>query len=583
MEKVLARIDKVRVEPIKELNKILTTLAMLSIIFCALIMPAQAEQSDVVEPPTANFSAFFTSGEAPFDAAFMDTSTGDPAEWYWEFGDGETSTQQDPTHTYSEPGSYTVILTVTNDAGSDVVTKAGYITVNESIKDTQTSANKSVSLSYLQLAATYDPARPQGETTPEAVDSVKIVEAALAEEGLLNDTYAYDGSYGTETIKAYKKWQESIGSAERYCDGIPGEKDLTKLGNKYEFTVDNSTISNSEFEPEENTTKLDVPVADFSTSVTGGYAPLSVAFIDLSQNATSRSWDVNDDGIEDSTEASFTYEYASAGTYTVKLKAINTIGTDEKTATISVERRSSGGSSEDGGGGGGSPEPAKNVGAKELAQVFISNGKVVQFDFTKNATCVVCVGFDAKKTVGKTTTIVEQLKNKSALVSELPEGEVYKYFNVWVGNSGYATSDNIDNPGICFKVEKSWLQDENIGQDSIVLNRYSNKTWEQLPATLLREDSEYLYFTADVSEYSFFAVTGKSSNFPEETVTPTEEVTPTKEVTPTESKTKSPGAVESFVGSIVSSTISSVLATFLTMGILGYYGYEYVKKKDDKK
>ena len=91
------------------------------------------------------------------------------------------------------------------------------------------------------------------------------------------------------------------------------------------------------------------------------------------------------------------------------------------------------------GGGGGSPEPAKNVKVKELSQLFITNGKAVKFDFTKNATCVVYVGFDAIKNVGKTTTIVEELKNKSALVSELPEGEVYKSFNVWVGNSGYAT------------------------------------------------------------------------------------------------------------------------------------------------
>lgn len=94
-----------------------------------------------------------------------------------------------------------------------------------------------VSLSALQLAAKMDPGRLQGETTPKAVKSVKIVEDALYQEGLLNKTYAYDGSYGTLTIKAYQKWQRSIGSAERYCDGIPGKQDLTKLGIKYEFSV----------------------------------------------------------------------------------------------------------------------------------------------------------------------------------------------------------------------------------------------------------------------------------------------------------------------------------------------------------
>ncbi|WP_281085441.1 PGF-pre-PGF domain-containing protein, partial [Methanosarcina acetivorans] len=48
-----------------------------------------------------------------------------------------------------------------------------------------------------------------------------------------------------------------------------------------------------------------------------------------------------------------------------------------------------------------------------------------------------------------------------------------------------------------FKVEKAWVQDEKIDQSSIILNRYSNKTWEQLPASLSGEDNKYLYFTAE--------------------------------------------------------------------------------------
>ena len=150
---------------------------------------------------------------------------------------------------------------------------------------------------------------------------------------------------------------------------------------------------------------------------------------------------------------------------------------------------SSGGSSHSSGGGGGaggSPEPAKNVRVKEISQTFVSNGKTVKFDFAKNATCVVYVNFDAKKTFGKTTAIAEKLKGKSTLVSELNSGEVYRYFNVWVGTGGYATSKNIENPVVCFKVEKSWIQDKKIDQASITFNRYSEKKWSQLPVTLLR-------------------------------------------------------------------------------------------------
>ncbi|HOW15466.1 PGF-pre-PGF domain-containing protein, partial [Methanosarcina sp.] len=185
-----------------------------------------------------------------------------------------------------------------------------------------------------------------------------------------------------------------------------------------------------------------------------------------------------------------------------------------KTSSVEVELiipESSGGSSHSSGGSGGSPEPSTNIEVKEISQAFVTNGKTVQFDFTKNATCVVYVGFDSKKTAGKITTIAEQLKKKSTLVSNLTEGKVYKYFNVWVGNSGFVSSDNMENMNICFKVSKSWLQNENIDQDSITLNRYNNKIWVQLPVSLLKEDSKYLYFTADVPGYSFFAITGKSN------------------------------------------------------------------------
>ena len=117
--------------------------------------------------------------------------------------------------------------------------------------------------------------------------------------------------------------------------------------------------------------------------------------------------------------------------------------------------------------------------------------------------------FDAKKTAGKTTTIAEQLKGKSTQVSQLDSGEVYKYFNLWVGNSGFATSSNIGNPVVCFKVEKSWIQDKKIDQASITLNRYNDKKWSELPVTLSREDDKYLYFTAETPGFSYFAITGK--------------------------------------------------------------------------
>jgi Cysteine protease len=77
----------------------------------------------------ANFSANPTSGSAPLNVAFNDTSTGTPTKWKWNFGDKGTSTLQNPTHKYSKTGNYTVSLTVSNAAGSNTTTKPNYITV----------------------------------------------------------------------------------------------------------------------------------------------------------------------------------------------------------------------------------------------------------------------------------------------------------------------------------------------------------------------------------------------------------------------------------------------------------------------
>ena len=61
--------------------------------------------------PVTNFSATPTSGTAPLTVSFTDLSSPPPSSWAWTFGDGGTSTLQNPTHTYTTAGTYTVSLT----------------------------------------------------------------------------------------------------------------------------------------------------------------------------------------------------------------------------------------------------------------------------------------------------------------------------------------------------------------------------------------------------------------------------------------------------------------------------------------
>jgi PKD repeat protein len=78
-------------------------------------------------PPTAAFTASDTTGVTPLTILFTDQSTNGPNSWQWDFGDGNSSTEQHPRHTYQDGGTYTVGLTVENSHGSATEIKAGYI------------------------------------------------------------------------------------------------------------------------------------------------------------------------------------------------------------------------------------------------------------------------------------------------------------------------------------------------------------------------------------------------------------------------------------------------------------------------
>ena len=82
-------------------------------------------------PPTASFSGTPTSGDVPLIVQFTDNSFGSPTSWSWAFGDGGISYDQNPIHTYTVVGEYSVTLTATNGFGSDTVTRPDYIDVRE--------------------------------------------------------------------------------------------------------------------------------------------------------------------------------------------------------------------------------------------------------------------------------------------------------------------------------------------------------------------------------------------------------------------------------------------------------------------
>lgn len=82
-----------------------------------------------VAAPVASFVGSPQSGYKPLLVQFTDTSTNFPTSWVWSFGDGGTSFVQNPTHTYTTAGTYTVRLTASNTGGVDARTQSAYIVV----------------------------------------------------------------------------------------------------------------------------------------------------------------------------------------------------------------------------------------------------------------------------------------------------------------------------------------------------------------------------------------------------------------------------------------------------------------------
>ncbi|OPY29365.1 MAG: FG-GAP repeat protein [Methanocella sp. PtaU1.Bin125] len=94
------------------------------------LLTVKGTELEITDPPDAEFSADPTSGDPPLTVQFTDLSTNLPNQWFWEFGDEENSEDQNPSHEYVRPGTYTVSLTAYNIIGDDTETKTDYITVS---------------------------------------------------------------------------------------------------------------------------------------------------------------------------------------------------------------------------------------------------------------------------------------------------------------------------------------------------------------------------------------------------------------------------------------------------------------------
>ena len=92
-----------------KITRLIFTVAILAGLICV--------SNGCAKPPTASFTSDKTRAAVGEAIQFSDQSTGEITSWSWDFGDGNTSNEENPSHAYKEGGRYFVSLVVSNKAG----------------------------------------------------------------------------------------------------------------------------------------------------------------------------------------------------------------------------------------------------------------------------------------------------------------------------------------------------------------------------------------------------------------------------------------------------------------------------------
>ncbi len=318
---------------------------------------------------TINFKpkAAFTPAEAVINqgdtVSFTSTSTGNPTLTYrWTFGDGATSTAQNPTHTYTTIGNYTVTLTVTNSYGSDSATgtvvflpKAAFTPLDNIIQlgDTINFTSASTGSTPLTLAWDFG----DGTTSDQPSVSHTYTEAKTYTVKL-TATNPWGSSEATTSVNFKPKSiftptlsKIRAGDSVTFTNSSTGNAPLTYTWNfgdgaassdpnpTHTYTaVGDYTVSlkvDNAYGSDTATGKVVFPpVAGFTQSATVIQTGGSVSFTNTSTGTATMTylWEFGDGST--STQASPTHQYTTAGAYTVRLTATNDYGSSQATGQV---------------------------------------------------------------------------------------------------------------------------------------------------------------------------------------------------------------------------------------------------------
>ena len=276
-------------------------------------------------------------------------------------------------------------------------------------------------------------------------------------------------------------------------------------GGEVTIILEVSTTANEDI----NNIEIDTSGSD-SALISAGFTDKSISKIAASQGEKTQqvSWVIN--------------APSTTGTYTLRA-VVTSQNADSDTAiatlTVSAAETTTTTPSEEGGAPGGAPgaaaPPAEEEkktrvtvqrGKANITIPSIAAGKMANVTIQKTRDMAITfINIRVKNSVNDINIVIEKLPGKPATVIHNLTGKVYHYIKIDKTN---IKDEDIDKATIRFRVEKNWIQQNRINESTIALYRYTNR-WEKLPTRKVSEDATDVYFEAESSGLSIFAIAGE--------------------------------------------------------------------------
>lgn len=281
----------------------------------------------------------------PWTVSFTNLSV-NGITYSWDFGDGGTSTETSPTHTYTAEGTYSVsLITDGGPCGIDDTIAVDIVIIDSAIPCEVEMPDGGVGPTQLSCEGTlYDSGGSTDNYGSNELSTITIAPTGASTVTL--DFVMFDVESGTsggvcdyDYLEVYDGPNSTFPLIDRYCNTNTPPASLTSTGGSVTFVFSSdASLQEPGFEIEWSCNLPTVPpVTDFMTPSTTSCTGI-VNFVDLTiEGPTSWDWDFGDGGT--STDQNPSHAYTADGTYTVTLTTMNGIGTDDevKTAYIVVD------------------------------------------------------------------------------------------------------------------------------------------------------------------------------------------------------------------------------------------------------